>query len=407
MTSKVEQPSRVQGRLRTRFDALFTTISDTAVARERAHELPTRLVRDLADAGFTALRVPVEFGGSAVSLVELSELLVDLAAADSNIVQILRAHFLYTDMLRQAPKSPERDDWLRRIGNGDLIGGAYTERSAENRSHFSTTVTRTDDGRRLVSGEKFYSTGSWYADWIVTTGEGTDGITQAVVARGAPGVELLDDWNGFGQRLSVSGTTRFRAVDATATPPLPDSQGPGSYGTSLAQYWHIATLAGVARAAHRDVVEYVRRRRRYFAQGSGSVPAHDPVVQSVVGEISAAAFTAASLTRQLAYRLDELDHAISVDDANDQFLDEVEVEVYRAQVVAVNLVLTATTRLFDVGGASALDAEISLDRHWRNARTLASHNPVPHRLVSIGDHDLNGTSPFRAWLSGTDLRDRA
>ena len=38
-----------------------------------------------------------------------------------------------------------------------------------------------------------------------------------------------------------------------------------------------------------------------------------------------------------------------------------------------------------------------LDRHWRNARTLASHNPVIYRDRIVGDYVLNGTSPRAAY----------
>ena len=38
-----------------------------------------------------------------------------------------------------------------------------------------------------------------------------------------------------------------------------------------------------------------------------------------------------------------------------------------------------------------------LDRHWRNARTLASHNPVIYRDRIVGDYVLNGTSPSASY----------
>lgn len=406
MTGLIETSTSPHGSLSARFAPLFAEIAATAINRERARTLPTELVARLAQSGFTALRIPREFGGSAIRLSELAELLVQLAAADSNFVQILRAHFLYTDALRQAPVSPERDEWLRRIGNGEILGGAYTEQSAENRTHFSTTISPDPSGASIISGEKFYSTGSWYADWIITAGEGPDGVAQAVVARDADGVELLDDWNGFGQRLTASGTTRFHDASTAGAPQLPPGVQPGSYGTSLAQFWHIAALAGIAQVVHTETVDYVRSRKRYFAQGAGVVPALDPVVQSVVGELSSARYLAATITRSLAARLDDLDVAITTGGADEALFDEVEVEVYRAQVVVINSVLSAAARSFDVGGASAVDADRSWDRHWRNARTLASHNPSPLRLVSIGDYDINATSPFRTWLSGVDLRNR-
>jgi alkylation response protein AidB-like acyl-CoA dehydrogenase len=46
-----------------------------------------------------------------------------------------------------------------------------------------------------------------------------------------------------------------------------------------------------------------------------------------------------------------------------------------------------------VGGASAVDSDLDLDRHWRNARTVATHNPAVHRRRTIGAWELNGTPP--------------
>lgn len=51
------------------------------------------------------------------------------------------------------------------------------------------------------------------------------------------------------------------------------------------------------------------------------------------------------------------------------------IEVSQTVTVVTDLVLDATTRLFDALGASAAKREHGLDRHWRSARTLASHNP--------------------------------
>ncbi|MEV5646862.1 acyl-CoA dehydrogenase family protein [Nocardia sp. NPDC052254] len=389
-----------------RFGDIFARIAETAPERDSGRRLPHDLVGELKRAGFGALRVPAEYGGSGLTVIELTELLLDLAAADSNLTQILRAHFLYTEALVHAPDSEGRTRWLRRIGAGELLGGAYTERSATTVPRFSTTVTERD-GRRIVDGEKYYSTGSLYADWIITAGEAPSGVTHVIVPAGAPGVTLVDDWNGFGQRLTASGTTRFDAVDITDTPQLPDGVTPGSYGTSLAQFWHIATLAGIARRLHTDLLDYVRQRTRYFSQGAGVVPRADAVIQSVVGEVSTARYVAETLARRIGAALADLDTAMRADAATEELFDAVETEVYRAQVAVIDTVLTAAGRAFDVGGASAVDGGRAWDRHWRNARTLASHNPTPHRLVSIGDHELNGTSPFRAWLSGIDLRDRS
>ncbi|WP_372498774.1 hypothetical protein [Streptomyces purpurascens] len=62
-------------------------------------------------------------------------------------------------------------------------------------------------------------------------------------------------------------------------------------------------------------------------------------------------------------------------------------------MTASRAALNAGERLYDVGGASATLREHHLDRHWRNARTVASHNPIAHKARVSGDWLLNGTPP--------------
>ena len=65
--------------------------------------------------------------------------------------------------------------------------------------------------------------------------------------------------------------------------------------------------------------------------------------------------------------------------ATPDLYDAADVATFSAQGQVIDLVLGLTTELFEVGGSSAVTERYRLDRHWRNARTLASHNPVIYR----------------------------
>ena len=69
------------------------------------------------------------------------------------------------------------------------------------------------------------------------------------------------------------------------------------------------------------------------------------------------------------------------------------IEVAQAQFLAVQLALKAGEQLFDVGGASTTLREHNLDRHWRNARTVANHNPRQWKAAAVGNFLLTGTQP--------------
>jgi hypothetical protein len=71
----------------------------------------------------------------------------------------------------------------------------------------------------------------------------------------------------------------------------------------------------------------------------------------------------------------------------------VDIQAYQAQQIVLEQVLEAATLLFEVGGASATSEARRLDRHWRNARVVASHNPAIQREAAVGNYHLNGTAP--------------
>lgn len=394
--------------LQRRFHPIFARIAEQAADRDRERTLAHEAIGWLRDAGFGALRVPVEYGGLGASIEQLFELLRELAAADSNLAQALRAHFGFIDRLLIDGDAVAQARWLPLAGRGLLFGNATTETgSGASEGVWKTSLRPAAGGGWQLDGDKFYSTGTLYADWITVAatqhlpGGGTRQVI-ALVRRETQGVVCEDDWDGFGQRLSASGTTRFAEV---AVPDDAVIVYPRDQPSALVAYFqlvHLATLAGIAQGLEREAADYVRPRQRTFSHGSGTLPRHDPLVQLVVGQLSATSYVATATVRALAAALGELarQRAAGLTLSRAQ-LDDVELQAAKAQVGLVDSVLQAATRLFDVGGASAISQSRGLDRHWRNARTLASHNPVPYKARALGDHVLNGTAPTYYWNVGT------
>jgi alkylation response protein AidB-like acyl-CoA dehydrogenase len=83
--------------LDTIFAPIFERIATGAVDREIDRRLPYAEIDWLRAANFGALRVPVEFGGYGATVRQLFRLLIDLAAAESNIPQALRVHFTFVE----------------------------------------------------------------------------------------------------------------------------------------------------------------------------------------------------------------------------------------------------------------------------------------------------------------------
>ncbi|MEE8873274.1 acyl-CoA dehydrogenase family protein [Pseudomonas helleri] len=392
--------------LANRFRPLFRQIAAGTVEREQARDLPFEPIRWLKEAGFGAVRVPVEFGGAGASISQLFQLLIELAEADSNIVQSLRGHFAFVEDRLNAPPSPARDAWFARFVAGDLVGNGWTEIGAVKIGEVITKV-RPEGENFVLNGAKYYSTGSIFADWVDVYAQRSDNGADviAIVNARHSGVSHSDDWDGFGQRTTGSGTSLYVEVPLSAEQVIP-FETRFKYQTAFYQLVLLAVLAGIGRAVERDVAHEVRTRKRVFSQGSADTTHGDPQIQQVVGQISAQVYAAEAATLRSAEPLQRAYLARFANDAEAerQANIDAEIETSKAQVVVSELVLRATTDLFNALGASGVSINKSLDRHWRNARTAVSHNPWIFKARIIGDWVVNGIEPKYVWQIGNSVK---
>nr|WP_275436211.1 acyl-CoA dehydrogenase family protein [Pseudoglutamicibacter albus] len=418
--------------LREHFGPIFDRIASGASEREAHRVLPFVEIAELNRAGFTVLRVPTEYGGPGVSFTDWVQLLIDLAAADPNIAHQYRSHAGFVETLRYQDEQT-RQYWYAKVLAGDVVGNASTEIGGNALNTLNTTLAVQADGTGVLNGAKYYCTGTAYATHtrvsatlLDADGTPTEGRQFAVVSTRAPGVELEDDWNGFGQSLTGTGTTRF--TDVKVAPEHILNRVPGSaeaqFEAPLFQLVLLAVLAGIARNVVDDAAAGVRRRTRSFNTGLGVPHSEDPQILGVVGRLSAQAFVVESAVVEAARRLEAAEGVLSLEgedagtgdgngdadtgaaatgntdagtgaatDTAQRLLTEAELAVERAHVTVPGIVTSICSDLFLTGGASNTSREKNLDRHWRNAQTVATHNPLVFRERIIGDYLVNGTVP--------------
>ncbi|MGE2733191.1 acyl-CoA dehydrogenase family protein [Mycolicibacterium vaccae] len=361
---------------------------------ERDRELQHDAVHGLRRAGVLSLRVPQVYGGPGGRVADVVRAVIEIGAGSSNVAQALRAHFGFCErLLSNRATEAERAEWFPKINAGMVIGNAITDAGGSVPGSSATTVLPDTDGVLRLNGHKFYSTGTLYADLIAVSAVDADGNdVQVIVPADRAGVELFDDWDGFGQRMTASGATRFTDVEIAPVEVTTVSDGAHlGHSTTFLQLYLAAVTAGIAAAVAADAVDYVRHRARPAAHSLAARAADDPFVLQAVGEISAVAASTRALVLSAADALDALVDSGAHDHGDT--LAAAAVTVAQAQLVTGRLTLQAAQRLFDTGGASATARSLNLDRHWRNARTLASHNPLDYKAHAAGDYHVNGTAP--------------
>jgi alkylation response protein AidB-like acyl-CoA dehydrogenase len=384
----LEDPIAVAAQLRDEFRV-------GAAERDLKRQFPYEQCDAFRVSGLLGLMVPREFGGYGGTFSELMRVVILISAGDSNIGQMYQLHTGGIRLLQEFAPPEVQAKWLPRFANGELwIANAYSEIGTPSVNDFNTTVTKVDDGWRL-NGTKFYCTGSLAGD--VTFGPcrvaDSEEVRVFFTKTDADGVTIHDDWSGFGQRTTASGTTDFKDVfipDELCLSTAQDGGGGGGQITSLNyQAVHTGVLVGIAQNALDDAVDFIQTRARVWYESDASSASEDAYTKLRVGEMNTAVLAADLLAMRAAELCDDaVDHPGDLERRG--LASVVTGEARRAGAEAA---LEAGSTLFKVCGASSVLERYGFDRHWRNARTLSLHNPLDFKSMHAGDYLLNDRLP--------------
>jgi SfnB family sulfur acquisition oxidoreductase len=367
-------------------------LAEGAGRRDAERVLPAAELERLSASGLLAITVPTSAGGPGLSTATVVEVFRLLAAGDPSVAQIPHSHFVYVNALRHEATPAQQDFFFGEVLRGKRLGNAQSEVGTKHVRDYRTTLTPAGDGW-MLNGEKGYSTGALFADWVpVLAHLDLDGpIHVAWVERTAPGVSVVDDWDGMGQRTTASGTVRLHDVEVSASRITPYHRtfesGPQTYG-AFAQVIHAAIDAGIARAALTEAAGFVIAKSRPYPDAGVDRHADDPLVVHAFGEMELQVRAAEAVLAEAGRAVDRADADLTAEKTGEASLG-----VAAARALTAQVSVEVASRLFEVAGTrSALDS-LNLHRHWRNARTHTLHDPAAWKVQHLGGWALEGRYP--------------
>jgi SfnB family sulfur acquisition oxidoreductase len=344
-----------------------------AARRDQQRTLPWSEIEQFSRSGLGGISIPREYGGPQVSFVTLAEVFAIISAADPALGQIPQNQFGILHLLLDSATEAQKKHLFTSVLEGWRIGNAGPERGTKNTLELKARISPSGDNF-VVNGQKFYSTGALFAHWVAVKALNDDGKqVLAFVRRGTPGLRIVDDWSGFGQRTTASGTILLNnvpvepelVVDNWKINDKPNFQG------AVSQLIQAAIDAGIARGAIDDAIGFVKTRARPWIDAKVERACDDLYVIADIGKLKIELHAAEALLRKAG----------------------------KVLVMTTEISLLASEKLFELAGSRATLAEFNLDRHWRNARVHTLHDPVRWKYYAVGTYHLNGTLPARhSWI---------
>ncbi len=371
--------------------ALAAELARGAQLRDREGLLPLDELDRYSQSGLWSILVPKAYGGPGLSHATLARAIAIVASGDPAVAQISQNHIAIVDLIDLDGTEAQKKMVFGWSLAGLRFGNAFSEFGTKSVGEFRTRVTFEGD-EAVVSGEKFYTTGALLAHIVPIVAVGPEGVYLVFADRETPGLSVTNDWSGFGQRTTASGSVRLdavrvpreRAVLLRDTSVHPSVQGP------VSQIIQAAIDAGIARAAIDETIRFVTTQSRPWIDSGKETAGEDPYTIQAIGDLKIRLHAAEALLDIAGRAIDRGYAEASLDSVT-----EATIRTAEAKVLTTQIAIEATNRLFELAGTRSVLAANGLDRHWRNARVHTLHDPVRWKFFHVGNWYLNGTHPPR------------
>lgn len=365
--------------------------------RDQQRILPVDVIQELSLKGLGGIRIAKKYGGAQVSNKTLAHVFRILSKADASVGQIPQNQFGLLNAIEHIANEQQKQFIYTEILNGKRLSNGGPERNTKDTRTIETRLEQIN-GQYLLNGEKFYSTGSYFADWLAIRAIHPDGhIVLTIIDAKADGVEIVDDWDGFGQRTTASGTVRLKNVVVHPDLIMDEKSlaDASKYRGAYSQLIQVAIDVGIAEAAFADTLSAIHKARPIIDANVDKASFEAYTLQEV-GKLNILLDASILLLDEASEYLDQLD---SQDIVSPEQASKASIIVAEAKVYANDAALLISEKLLELGGSRSSLETHNLDQHWRNARVHTLHDPVRWKLHAIGNYYLNGTQNQRhAWI---------
>ncbi len=374
-----------------------TQLRELAPLNDAAGRYPSASITALKEAGILTAVVPQSLGGMGIGHAASLELQMRLATVDPAVAQLYKVHDeLMREILAYCPDFQRQRlaDFV--VKDRHIVGLAVAEAARSAVDPLKTTATPTGNGGFVVDGLKIYTTGAAEADHIATWGFNAAaatadnpvlGMQLLLIPKDTPGVTVNRDWDALGQRATDSGSIKFDAVDCPAdwVGSVP-GKAPLVHSSLRYQAGFAAILCGMGFGALAAAVPFINERSRPWAQAGVEKASEDPMVLRTAGEMASDLACAWAATQRCGQLLDAFE-------AGQIGRGQLALPISAAKSAASRAALKCTGELHALMGTRSVAGSEHFDYWWRNARTLALHDPMEWKNHEIGRHLVTGWEP--------------
>lgn len=374
--------SRLIGRMRR---VGTEVIGPAAQAVDTERRFPREAMAALHAAGLTALYVPASSGGTGLSTTAILPqmlLQMELASWCSSTAQVYGSHCAVLRYIGMLGSEALQTFFHQEAVDGHFFASFGAEANAD-KFAIKSRLDPSSSGYSL-NGRKHFatsSTGSSWAFWVSITPDGR--LVMPIVDLRAPGISVIDNWMGVGQRGTGSGVVVAENV-AVPKDHVLASDHPAYRMVLIENAVHLnfaAIYTGIAMGAYRAALSYVRGKAKPWRGLERAT--QDPYLRLRVADMA----VKINAARQLVISAARVYERFAEDAAADALTS---VAVAQAKVMATEAALDVTGGIFQIMGASSATTAHGFDRYFRDARTLTLHDPVDRRRELIGAVELGG-----------------
>lgn len=362
-----------------------------SVQRDAERILPFEEIEAYSQSGLWAITVPKEYGGAEVSSYTVAQVIALMSGVDGSIGQIPQNHFYGLEILRNNGTEEQKQKLYAEVLKGARFGNALAEFKTKTAAQRQTAIRKTEQGY-VINGEKFYCTGSLFAHRIPTlVVHESEQQFLAFVPRDSEGLTLIDDWSGFGQRTTGSGTVKFDNMQVLEEDVVrfDTAYTRSTISGPFAQLLHASIETGIARAAFEETLNRVRQARPWIDSGVDKAT-DDPLTKLELGRMVADVRASEVLLKQAARSVDT-----AKANPTETSVARASLDVAKARAHSSETALRASSKLIELAGSRGSQREDGLDRFWRNARVHTLHDASRWKYYFIANYLLNGVLPPR------------